>query len=147
MQKKAKTRKRKKVIKKISSGKVFVHATFNNTIVTVTDNGGKVLCWSSPGTVGFKGSRKSTPFAANVAAKDAVRKARVHGIRDVEVFLRGPGSGKESAVRSIRSEGFNVRTIMDLTPTPHNGCRAKKRRRIEYGQTNVGIVQALPQRR
>ena len=130
MQKKAKPKGRKKIIKKISSGKVFVHATFNNTIVTVTDTAGKILCWSSPGMVGFKGSRKSTPFAATVAAKDAVRKARVHGIRDVEVFLRGPGSGKESAVRSIRSEGFNVRTIMDLTPTPHNGCRAKKRRRI-----------------
>jgi len=130
VQKKAKTRKRKKVIKKISSGKVFVHATFNNTIVTVTDMEGKILCWSSPGTVGFKGSRKSTPFAANIAAKDVVKKAKVHGIRDVEVYLRGPGSGKESVVRSIRSEGLNVRTIMDLTPTPHNGCRAKKRRRI-----------------
>jgi len=130
VQKKAKTRKRKKIIKKISSGKVFVHATFNNTIVTVTDMEGKILCWSSPGTVGFKGSRKSTPFAANIAAKDVVKKAKVHGIRDVEVYLRGPGSGKESVVRSIRSEGLNVRTIMDLTPTPHNGCRAKKRRRI-----------------
>lgn len=130
MQKKAKTKKRKKVITKISSGKIFVHATFNNTIVTVTDMEGKILCWSSPGTVGFKGSRKSTPFAANIAAKDVVKKAKVHGIRDVEVYLRGPGSGKESVVRSIRSEGLNVRTIMDLTPTPHNGCRAKKRRRI-----------------
>jgi small subunit ribosomal protein S11 len=130
VQKKAKTKKRKKVITKISSGKIFVHATFNNTIVTVTDMEGKILCWSSPGTVGFKGSRKSTPFAANIAAKDVVKKAKVHGIRDVEVYLRGPGSGKESVVRSIRSEGLNVRTIMDLTPTPHNGCRAKKRRRI-----------------
>ncbi|MFC1480111.1 30S ribosomal protein S11 [Candidatus Omnitrophota bacterium] len=130
MQKKAKTKRRKKIARKISSGKLFVHATFNNTIVTVTDTEGKVLCWSSPGTVGFKGSRKSTPFAANIAAKDVVKKARAYGITEVEVFLRGPGSGKESAVRSIRSEGLNVRGIKDLTPTPHNGCRPKKRRRI-----------------
>lgn len=130
MQKKAKAKKRKKILRKVSSGKMFVHATFNNTIVTVTDTEGKILCWSSPGMVGFKGSRKSTPFAANLAAKDAVKKAKVHGIKEVEVFLRGPGSGKESAVRSIRTEGLNVRAIMDLTPTPHNGCRGKKRRRI-----------------
>ncbi|MFH1305015.1 MAG: 30S ribosomal protein S11 [Candidatus Omnitrophota bacterium] len=130
MQKRPKTKKRKKIIRKVSAGKVYVHATFNNTIVTVTDTMGKTLCWSSPGMVGFKGSRKSTPFAATVAAKDAVRKAKTFGIKDVEVFLRGPGSGKESAVRSIRSEGLNVRTIIDLTPTPHNGCRPKKRRRV-----------------
>ncbi len=130
MQKKTKTKKRKKTARKVSSGKIYVHATFNNTIVTVTDTEGKILCWSSPGIVGFKGSRKSTPFAANVAAKDAVRKAKGHGIRDAEVFLKGPGAGKESAVRSIRSEGLIVRTIMDMTPTPHNGCRPKKRRRI-----------------
>lgn len=130
MQKKPKTKKKKKILRKVSSGKVFVHATFNNTIVTVTDDDGKVLCWSSPGTVGYKGSRKSTPFAATIAAKDVVKKARIHGIRDVDIFLRGPGSGKESAVRSIRTEGMNVKTIKDLTPTPHNGCRQKKRRRI-----------------
>ena len=130
MQKKPKTKKRKKTARKVSSGKIYVHATFNNTIVTVTDTEGKILCWSSPGIVGFKGSRKSTPFAANVAAKDAVRKAKSHGMRDAEVFLKGPGAGKESAVRSIRSEGLIVRTIMDMTPTPHNGCRPKKRRRI-----------------
>ena len=130
MQKKAKTKKHKKILRKISFGKIYVHATFNNTIVTVADEDGKVLCWSSPGTVGFKGSRKSTPFAASIAAKDVVKKARVHGIRDVDIFLRGPGSGKESAVRSIRTEGLNVKKIMDLTPTPHNGCRPKKRRRI-----------------
>ena len=130
MQKKAKTKKRKKIIKKISYGKIYVHATFNNTIVTVADEDGKVLCWSSPGTVGFKGSRKSTPFAATIAAKDVVKKARLHGIREVDVFLRGPGGGKESAVRSIRTEGLTVKKIMDLTPTPHNGCRPKKRRRI-----------------
>ncbi len=130
MQKKANVKKKKKIFKKISNGKIFVHATFNNTIITVADTNGKVLCWSSPGIVGFKGSRKSTPFAANIAAKDAVRKAKVHGLKEVEVFLTGPGAGKESVVRSIRSEGLNVRTIMDLTPTPHNGCRPKKRRRV-----------------
>ena len=130
MQKKAKVKRRKKITRKVSSGNVYVHATFNNTIVTVADTDGKVLCWSSPGTVGFKGSRKSTPFAASIAAKDVARKAKTHGIREVNIFLKGPGSGKESAVRSIRTEGFNVRKIMDLTPTPHNGCRQKKRRRI-----------------
>ena len=130
MQKKTKTRKRKKITKKVSNGRVYVHATFNNTIVTVTDQKGEILCWSSPGTVGFKGSRKSTPFAANVAAKDAVKKAKAHGIKEVEVFVKGPGSGKESAARSIRTEGLHVKTIVDLTPTPHNGCRPKKRRRV-----------------
>ncbi|MDD4956080.1 MAG: 30S ribosomal protein S11 [Candidatus Omnitrophica bacterium] len=130
MQKKAKVRKKKKTIHRVSTGKVFVHATFNNTIVTVTDVNGKVLCWSSPGGVGFKGSRKSTPFAASVAAKDAVKKAKIFGLKDVEVHLKGPGGGKESAVRSIRSEGMNISSIIDTTPTPHNGCRPKKRRRI-----------------
>ena len=130
MQKKAKVKKRKKIIKKISSGTAYVHATFNNTIITITDDAGKVLCWASPGTTGFKGSRKSTPFAASVAAKDAAKKARIHGIRDLKVRLRGPGSGKESAVRSLKAEGFNIRNIKDVTPTPHNGCRQKKRRRV-----------------
>ncbi|MCK5450324.1 MAG: 30S ribosomal protein S11 [Candidatus Omnitrophica bacterium] len=130
MQKKAKSKRRKKILVKISSGKVFVHATFNNTIVTVTDKQGKVLCWSSGGIAGFKGSRKSTPFAASIAAKDAITKAKLHGIREVDVVLRGPGSGKESAVRSIRAEGLTTKAILDLTPTPHNGCRPKKRRRV-----------------
>ena len=130
MQKKAKTKKRKKITKKMSEGKIFVHATFNNTIVTVTDPAGEVLCWSSPGIVGFKGSRKSTPFAATIAAKDAVKKAKAHGLKEVEVVVRGPGSGKESAARSIRTEGLLVKSIMDLTPSPHNGCRSKKRRRV-----------------
>lgn len=127
---KTKTTRRKKITKKVSSGKIFVHATFNNTIVTVCDAGGEVICWSSPGVVGFKGSRKSTPFAATVAAKDAVRKAKMFGLRETEVIVRGPGAGKESAVRSIRAEGLLVKNVLDLTPTPHNGCRAKKRRRI-----------------
>jgi len=122
--------RKKKVMRRVSNGKVFVHATFNNTIVTVTDDMGKVLCWSSPGIVGYKGSRKSTPFAASIAAKDAIKKAKIHGIKDVAIFLKGPGSGKESSVRSIRSEGVNISAIIDLTPTPHNGCRPRKRRRV-----------------
>lgn len=130
MQKKAKTKRRKKILKKVSNGRIFVNATFNNTIITVTDTKGEVLCWSAAGTVGFKGSRKSTPFAASIAAKDAVKKAKSHGIKEVEVKVKGPGSGKESAVRSIKSEGLNVVGIKDVTPTPHNGCRPKKRRRI-----------------
>ena len=130
MQKKAKTKRRKKIIKKFSSGRIYVHATFNNTIVSVADPQGKILCWSSPGTVGFKGSRKSTPFAASIAAKDVVKKARAHGLQEVDVYVTGPGSGKESAVRSIKAEGLNIRSILDTTPTPHNGCRPKKRRRI-----------------
>jgi len=130
VQKNAKKRTRKKVLKKVSSGKIFVSATFNNTIITVTDPQGEVLCWSAAGTVGFKGSRKSTPFAASIAAKDAVKKAKAHGIKEVEVRVKGPGPGKESVVRSIKSEGLNVIGIKDMTPTPHNGCRPKKRRRI-----------------
>ncbi len=122
--------RKKKVMRRVSNGKVFVHATFNNTIVTVTDDMGKVLCWSSPGIVGYKGSRKSTPFAASIAAKDAIKKAKIHGIKDVAIFLKGPGTGKESSVRSIRSEGVNISAIIDLTPTPHNGCRPRKRRRV-----------------
>lgn len=133
MQKKAKkkkTRTRKKQIRKVSSGKVFVHATFNNTIITVADSNGKVLCWSSPGAIGYKGSRKSTPFAASVAAKDVAKKAKVHELRDLYVFLKGPGSGKDSVVRSLKSEGFNLRSIKDVTPHPHNGCRLPKKRRF-----------------
>lgn len=130
VQKKGNVKKRKKITRKVTSGKIFVHATFNNTIVTVTDSMGKVLCWGSPGTTGFKGSRKSTPFAASIAAKDAVKKARLHGIQEVHISVNGPGAGKESAVRSIRSEGLTVRSVTDLTPTPHNGCRPKKRRRV-----------------
>ena len=130
MEKKVTVKKHKKVFKKLSHGRIFVNATFNNTIVTVTDLKGEVLCWSSSGTVGFKGSRKSTPFAASVAAKEAVKKARVHGIKDVDIAVKGPGTGKESVVRSIRTEGLNIMSITDYTPTPHNGCRRKKLRRI-----------------
>jgi len=129
-QKKGKVKKRKRVVRKVSEGKVFIHSTFNNTIVTVTDTAGKVLCWSSAGTSGFKGSRKSTPFAASIAAKEVVKKSRMHGIQDVNIYMRGPGPGKESAVRSIRSEGLMVKGVTDLTPVPHNGCRPKKKRRV-----------------
>lgn len=130
MEKKTAVKKHKKIFRKLTHGRIFVHATFNNTIVTVTDLKGEVLCWSSSGTVGFKGSRKSTPFAASVAAKEAVKKARAHGIKDVDINVKGPGGGKESAVRSIKTEGLNILSITDLTPTPHNGCRPKKRRRV-----------------
>ncbi|MCK4852321.1 MAG: 30S ribosomal protein S11 [Candidatus Omnitrophica bacterium] len=127
---KTKTKRRKKILTKVSSGMMHVHATFNNTIVTVTDLKGKVLCWSSAGTSGFKGSRKSTPFAASIAAREAAKKAREHGISDIKIRLKGPGPGKESAVRSLRAEGFIVKGILDVTPMPHNGCRPKKRRRV-----------------
>ena len=125
-----KTVRRKKTAKRVVSGVAHVHATFNNTIVTVTDQKGEVLCWASAGTSGFKGSRKSTPFAASVAAKEAARKARLFGVMELNVTLNGPGPGKESALRSLRSEGFNVKDVREITPTPHNGCRQKKRRRI-----------------
>lgn len=130
MQKKVKARRRKKVMARVSSGIVHVHATFNNTIVTVTDQRGKVLCWNSAGVSGFKGSRKSTPFAASIAARGAAKKAKDHGISDIRIRVKGPGPGKESAIRSLRTEGFNVKGIVDITPMPHNGCRAKKRRRV-----------------
>ena len=122
--------RRKKILKKVSNGIVHVHSTFNNTIVSVSDSAGKILCWSSAGTSGFKGSRKSTPFAASIAARDVAKKARMHGINEVKVKLKGPGAGKESALRSIRAEGFLVKGVVDITPMPHNGCRPKKRRRV-----------------
>ena len=127
---KNKTKRRKKILTKISSGVIHVHSTFNNTIVSVTDPKGKILCWSSAGTSGFKGSRKSTPFAASVAAREAGRKAKDFGISEIKIRLKGPGAGKESAVRSLRTEGFRIAGIVDITPTPHNGCRPKKRRRV-----------------
>jgi small subunit ribosomal protein S11 len=130
VQKKAKIRKRKKILTKVPNGIVHVSATFNNTIITVTDQKGQPLCWSSAGTSGFKGSRKSTPFAASIAARDIAKKARDHGIAEIKVRLRGPGAGKESAVRSLRAEGFRITGITDVTPVPHNGCRQKKRRRV-----------------
>lgn len=121
---------KKKVKKNISSGVAHIAATFNNTIVTITDVSGNVISWSSAGACGFKGSRKSTPFAAQLAAESAARKAQEHGMRTVQVFIKGPGSGRESAIRALQSAGFKVSLIRDVTPIPHNGCRPPKRRRV-----------------
>jgi small subunit ribosomal protein S11 len=124
------TRTKKKEKKNILNGVVHIQSTFNNTIVTITDPMGNVVSWSSSGANGFKGSRKSTPFAAQLAAENAAKKAQEHGMRNVEVFVKGPGSGRESAVRSLQAAGFTVTTIRDVTPIPHNGCRPPKRRRV-----------------
>ncbi|MBW1822723.1 MAG: 30S ribosomal protein S11 [Deltaproteobacteria bacterium] len=125
-----KTRTKKKEKKNIASGVVHIQATFNNTIVTITDPAGNVVAWSSSGVQGFKGSRKSTPFAAQLAAEDAAKKAMEHGMRNVEVYVKGPGPGRESALRSLQATGFKVLIIKDVTPIPHNGCRPPKRRRV-----------------
>jgi small subunit ribosomal protein S11 len=121
---------KKKVKKNIQTGVAHIAATFNNTIVTITDVSGNVVSWSSAGACGFKGSRKSTPFAAQLAAESAARKAQEHGMRTVQVFIKGPGSGRESAIRALQSAGFKVSLIRDVTPIPHNGCRPPKRRRV-----------------
>ena len=120
----------KKVKKNITVADVHVNATFNNTHVTITDDQGNTISWSSAGLVGFKGSRKSTPYAAQLAAEDAGRKAQEHGLKDVYVEIKGPGSGRESALRALGMIGLNVRAIKDITPVPHNGCRPCKRRRV-----------------
>lgn len=122
-------KKGKKVLTS-TSGIAHIQASFNNTIVTITDRQGNVISWSSPGVVGFKGSKKSTPFAAQVAASDAARKARDCGLSEVEVHVNGPGSGRESAIRAIAAAGITIRLIKDVTPVPHNGCRPPKRRRV-----------------
>jgi small subunit ribosomal protein S11 len=121
---------KKKDKKNVPNGVCHILATFNNTIVSFTDPQGNVLAWSSTGVAGFKGSRKSTPFAAKTATEDAVRKAKEHGIRQVEVQLKGPGTGREAALRAIAAEGIKVTTIRDVTPIPHNGCKPPKQRRI-----------------
>jgi small subunit ribosomal protein S11 len=121
---------RRRERKNISSGVVHVNASFNNTMVTITDAQGNTISWSSAGMMGFKGSRKSTPYAAQVAAEDAAKKASEHGVRTVEVEVTGPGSGRESALRALQSAGFNVTSIRDVTPIAHNGCRPRKRRRV-----------------
>jgi len=125
-----KVARKKKGKKNIAEGVVHIHSTFNNTIVTVTDYQGNVISWSSAGTMGFKGSRKGTPFAAQQAADNAAKKAMDHGVRSVQVFVRGPGAGRESALRSLQAAGFNISMIKDVTPIPHNGCRPPKRRRV-----------------
>lgn len=128
--KKGKTRVRRRDRKNVPRGRAYIQATFNNTIVTLTDPAGNVLSWSSSGANGFKGSRKSTPFAAQVTAEAAARKAMDHGLRTVDVFVNGPGSGREMAIRALQSAGVNVVSISDTTPIPHNGCRPPKRRRV-----------------
>lgn len=123
-------RPRRRERKNISHGVAHIKSSFNNTIVSITDLDGNVLSWASAGNVGFKGSRKSTPFAAQLAAEAAARRAMEHGVRKVDVMVKGPGSGRETAIRSIMSAGIEVSGIKDVTPTPHNGCRARKRRRV-----------------
>ena len=124
------TRVRRKERKNITSGVAHVNASFNNTMVTITDVQGNTISWSSSGVMGFKGSRKSTPYAAQVAAEDAARKAQEHGMKTLEVEVRGPGSGRESALRALQAVGFQITSIRDVTPIPHNGCRPRKRRRV-----------------
>ncbi len=121
---------KKKAAKNIPSGIAHILASFNNTLVTITDKGGNTICWSSTGSMGFSGSKKSTPFAAQIAASDAAKKALGHGVKEVEVYIKGPGSGRESAIRALQAAGLNIRAIKDVTPIPHNGCRPPKRRRV-----------------
>ncbi|HHW90553.1 MAG TPA: 30S ribosomal protein S11 [Clostridiales bacterium] len=125
-----KTTKRRKVTRNIDKGQAHIQASFNNTLVTITDEQGNAICQSSAGALGFKGSRKSTPFAAQMAAEDAAKRAFDQGIRSVAVFVKGPGSGRESAVRALATAGLNITMIRDVSPIPHNGCRPPKRRRI-----------------
>ncbi len=121
---------RKKEKKSIPQGRAYIHSTFNNVIVTLTDPAGNVISWGSSGTAGFKGSRKGTPYAAQMAAEAAARKAKEHGLRQVDVFVRGPGGGREAAIRSLQIAGLTITSIRDVTPIPHNGCRPPKRRRV-----------------
>lgn len=130
MAKQARKTGKKKEKRNVPEGIVHIQSTFNNTIITITDLSGNVVAWSSSGTQGFKGSRKSTPFAAQVAAEDAVKKAKEQGMRRVQVYVKGPGSGRESALRSLQVAGLSISLIRDVTPIPHNGCRPPKRRRV-----------------
>jgi small subunit ribosomal protein S11 len=127
---KAKVKTRKKEKKNVSVGQAYIKSTFNNTIVSITDTTGAVIAWSSAGQVGFKGSRKSTPYAAQMAAEAAARRAQEHGLKKVDVFVKGPGSGRETAIRSLQAAGLEVGSIADVTPAPHNGCRPPKPRRV-----------------
>ena len=126
----AKGRQRRKVRKNIAVGQAHIKTSFNNTLVTLTDKEGNVIAWESAGSVGFKGSRKSTPFAAQVTAESCAKKGMEHGLQKVEVFVRGPGSGRETAVRSLQAAGLEIVSVKDVTPAPHNGCRPRKRRRV-----------------
>jgi small subunit ribosomal protein S11 len=130
MPRKRTTRVRRRERKSVPEGKVYIQSTFNNTIITITDPKGNVISWGSSGTAGYKGSRKGTPYAAQLAAQEAANRAKEHGLRQVEVFVRGPGSGREAAIRSLQASGISVMAIKDVTSIPHNGCRARKRRRV-----------------
>ena len=127
---KKRTKVRKRERKSIPVGRAYIQSTFNNTMVTLTDPQGNVIAWGSSGTAGFKGSRKATPYAAQLAAHDAARRAMEHGLRQIEVYVKGPGSGREAAIRSLQSSGLYITGIRDVTPIPHNGCRPPKRRRV-----------------
>jgi small subunit ribosomal protein S11 len=129
-EKKKKSRARRRERKSVPRGRAYVQSTFNNTLITMTDPNGNVVSWSSAGSAGFKGSRKSTPYAAQMAAETAARRAMEHGMRQVDVFVRGPGSGREAAIRSLQAAGISILSIRDVTPIPHNGCRPPKRRRV-----------------
>ena len=122
--------RKKRELKKVDKGQVHIQSTFNNTIVTITDMQGNAISWASAGGLGFRGSKKSTPFAAQTAAETAARAAKEHGLKTVEVFVKGPGAGREAAIRALQSEDLEVRLIKDVTPIPHNGCRPPKRRRV-----------------
>ncbi|WP_198468506.1 30S ribosomal protein S11 [Acetomicrobium sp. S15 = DSM 107314] len=130
MAKSKQRRGKRKEKKNVSYGVAHIYSTFNNTIITITDKGGNVLSWASGGNVGFKGTRKSTPYAAQLAAQQAAKQAQVHGVQQVDVLVKGPGPGRESAIRSLQTVGLQVNTIRDVTPVPHNGCRPPKRRRV-----------------
>lgn len=128
--KKKVTRIKKRERKAVPKGRAYIQSTFNNTVITLTDVSGNTIAWGSSGTAGFKGSRKGTPYAAQLAAEQAARKGMEHGLRQVEVYVKGPGSGREAAIRSLQSSGLTVTGIRDVTPIPHNGCRPRKRRRV-----------------
>ncbi len=130
MAKATKTRTKRRVKRSLTEGKAFIHASYNNTIVTITDMDGNTVTWSSSGSIGYKGSKKGTPYAAQLAAADATRKAQNMGVSQLDIIIRGTGSGREQAIRSIQATGVNVRTIIDDTPSPHNGCRPRKRKRM-----------------
>ena len=122
--------KKKKITRRVEYGIAHIQATFNNTIITITDKEGNVLSWATGGVAGFKGTRKSTPFAAQIASKQAAKRALDYGVKEISVYINGPGAGRETAVRSLQAAGLNIRVIKDITPIPHNGCRPRKRRRV-----------------
>jgi small subunit ribosomal protein S11 len=122
--------RKKKVVREVNKGKVYVNATFNNTVVTITDESGNTLGWSSSGAVGFKGARKSTPYAATTAVENLARKLMTNGLKEVEVFIKGPGAGRDASIRALKNSGLSIKAIADVTPIPHNGPRSRKRRRV-----------------